>query len=1007
MSQDKVLITNEVQLFFEKFLRKFNIYNYAIDLVPGCNLGDSYSGIVTKVKVGGEDGEKKEISQSFFIKSAPQSEKYRKVFLTDFTFSREIHIYKTVLCEFAVLQTELKVKMPFKSYPKYYDSSTVTLNEALVLEDMNEHGFVLHRGRQLLNFEYSVNILKEYAKLHALSFAMRLHKPNIFKELTESMEEGFFLIFERTNKDSCYVRQGKKVLLIIDQVKEKSLYEKFENFVTNMSDLIQSLLKSNLANPHGVVNHGDCWLKNYMFKYNDCLESGGPVDVCMLDWQLSHYGSPALDLAYFIFSCTEKELRDKYYSILIEEYYSMFSSTLTEMGGNPQQQFSFETLQEHLKKYSVFGLYTALMSLLVTGNDSSEVSNSRDVIESDQLLELVKKIIDPEYFVESDEEIKEPMKKYVSYKNDESYFSSKSLVYKDSESELEMETDEDGDDENESLGLGESDEEDEDVDLENESERIEDMEEKHPLITDLDDKIGEESNQENAKNQKPNNKKNGVPVDSAYDSESGASNSKSDDDTPSDYDVMKEMQKGKANQKKESDGFEVFEQYEFARLVCARLRATHAASCTEFSLTSPDKMSRDTKLISNEVQHFFEDFLKKLKINNVTINVVPGSNFGDNFVGMIAKVKVDGDNEQEKEISQSFIIKSAPQDENYRNLFPVDFLFTREIHIYKTVLNEFTILQTELNIKLPFKSYPKYYDSSMEYLNEALILEDMNEIGFKICNSRQLLNFEHSVMVLREYAKLHALSFAMRLHKPKLFKKITEDMKEAYFPILERTHKDNLFLKQAKKILLTIDQVKEKSIYEKFQNFVTNMSNMVQNFLKSNLTDPHGVINHGDCWLKNFMFKYNSCLESRAPVDVCILDWQLSYYGSPTLDLAYFMFSCTEKELRDKHYSFLMEDYYNTFSSTLTEMGGNPQLQFPFQIFHEHLKKYSVFGLYTALMALLVVSNENSEVFDFKDISKTVEFAERIKKIDSDEYLYNRRIKGVIIDIDRLGYNFY
>ncbi|KAF5307680.1 hypothetical protein FQR65_LT06735 [Abscondita terminalis] len=214
---------------------------------------------------------------------------------------------------------------------------------------------------------------------------------------------------------------------------------------------------------------------------------------------------------------------------------------------------------------------------------------------------------DPEYFAESDEEIKEPMKKYVTYKKDEGYLSSKSLDYKDSESELEMETDEDDDDEDESkmegLGLGKSDEEDEDVDLENESERVEDMEEKHPLITDLDDRskeakreqkaqlwfkrdafkdlikeedeeadldmlvkkyknegvsvVGEESNQENAKNQKPNNKKNGVPVDSAYDSESDASNSESDDDTDSDYDVMKEMQKDKANQKEESDGLEV------------------------------------------------------------------------------------------------------------------------------------------------------------------------------------------------------------------------------------------------------------------------------------------------------------------------------------------------------------------------------------------------------------------------------------------------------------------
>ncbi|KAF5285447.1 hypothetical protein FQR65_LT02287 [Abscondita terminalis] len=324
--------------------------------------------------------------------------------------------------------------------------------------------------------------------------------------------------------------------------------------------------------------------------------------------------------------------------------------------------------------------------------------------------------------------------------------------------------------------------------------------------------------------------------------------------------------------------------------------------------------------------------------------------------------------------------------------------------MYTTVLYEFAVLQRELNINAPFKSYPKYYDSSTKSSNEALILEDMKEKGFELYKGRKLLNFEHAVMILREYAKLHALSFAMRLHKPNLFKKLVEHAGESFFPIFERTNKDNGYWKQGEKILLTIDQVKEKSLYEKFEKFVTNMSDLIQNLLKSNFTSPHGVINHGDCWLKNYLFKYNTYY---TPIQVCILDWQLSNYGSPVIDLAYFIYSCTEKELRDKYYEILIEDYYNTFSTILTEMGGKPEQQFSFKTLQDHLKKYSVFGLYAALITLLLINNDNSEVFDAEDILDAGELVERVKKNTDDECLYNQRMKDVILDIERLGYDFY
>lgn len=54
-----------------------------------------------------------------------------------------------------------------------------------------------------------------------------------------------------------------------------------------------------------------------------------PVDVRLLDWQISRYSSPVLDLVYYIFCCTTKPIRDQCYDELIKTYHTSLSKMLT------------------------------------------------------------------------------------------------------------------------------------------------------------------------------------------------------------------------------------------------------------------------------------------------------------------------------------------------------------------------------------------------------------------------------------------------------------------------------------------------------------------------------------------------------------------------------------------------------------------------------------------------------------------------------------------------------
>lgn len=93
------------------------------------------------------------------------------------------------------------------------------------------------------------------------------------------------------------------------------------------------------------------------------------------------YASPVIDLVYVIFTSTDKALRDQEYeNLLLHFYYDSLSKTITSLGSDPIELFSFENLQNELKRYGCFGLLQTpliLQYLLLT--DSYETVNSSDM----------------------------------------------------------------------------------------------------------------------------------------------------------------------------------------------------------------------------------------------------------------------------------------------------------------------------------------------------------------------------------------------------------------------------------------------------------------------------------------------------------------------------------------------------------------------------------------------------------------------------------------------------
>lgn len=92
---------------------------------------------------------------------------------------------------------------------------------------------------------------------------------------------------------------------------------------------------------------------------------------------------------------------------------------------------------------------------------------------------------------------------------------------------------------------------------------------------------------------------------------------------------------------------------------------------------------------------------------------------------------------------------------------------------------------------------------------------------------------------------------------------------------------------------------------------------------------PTSVIAAGDCWAPNFLVRDIGQNKKEA----LILDFQLARCASPTTDLSFLVYSCTQKSFRDQYYDDMLKMYYSELSSTIKSLGSEPEKIYPWDLF--------------------------------------------------------------------------
>lgn len=134
------------------------------------------------------------------------------------------------------------------------------------------------------------------------------------------------------------------------------------------------------------------------------------------------------------------------------------------------------------------------------------------------------------------------------------------------------------------------------------------------------------------------------------------------------------------------------------------------------------------------------------------------------------------------------------------------------------------------------------------------------------------------------------------------------------------------------------------------------------------------------------------------PTQVCLLDWQISQVASPILDLSYFFYACSSKEVLYDLKKFL-KIYHDNLTKTVKEAGLNPEEILTFEELEAQWKIYSKYGLFMALFVMKIVLSEVEEAPDFdklasegKDLLQSLGAAESVNIEE-----INKRISDIII----------
>lgn len=266
-------------------------------------------------------------------------------------------------------------------------------------------------------------------------------------------------------------------------------------------------------------------------------------------------------------------------------------------------------------------------------------------------------------------------------------------------------------------------------------------------------------------------------------------------------------------------------------------------------------------MLPDYVENCVHKIAKSEGFTDHKIEMKAGSSHGDNFLGIMTAITLSGTRQKNGQIQSEelhLLCKAPPTSAIRQKNFHSALVFSREIYIYSKLLPAFVRFQREKGLSETdsFLSFPKVYacEANDEKGTYILIMEDLRPKNYEMFPKEQTIDLEHELLVMKELAKFHAISFAMKDQRPhefREFKQITD-----VFITVMINKSFVAFMRST--IDRSINVLQKPEHIKMMKHFRKTYIERVDKLKTAPFCDEFGIMAHGDCWNNNFLFQHNN-----------------------------------------------------------------------------------------------------------------------------------------------------